>query len=118
MAELVFQTTLQELLVKIDGADFTLRELDGLTKGKYLNKMGSRIVLNDQGKVAGFKDYGGLETTLLGLCLYDAEGKLVPIPVMDKWPSNVLSKLFDAAQDLSALNEEARKRVEGEAKNS
>jgi hypothetical protein len=118
MAELVFETTLKELPVTIDGACFVLRELDGRTKGKYLNQMGTRIELNDQGKVARFKDYSGLESMLLSLCLYDAESKLVPMPTMDKWPSTILTKLFDAAQELSGLNEEARKKLEAEAKNS
>jgi hypothetical protein len=115
---LVFQTTLKEVPVVIDGKNYTLRELNGTQKGKYLNKMGSRIVLNEQGKVASFKDYSGLESTLLEQCLYDTENKLVSAKVIDEWPATVLGKLFDAAQDLSGLNEEARKKQEQEAKNS
>lgn len=121
---MVFQTTLKEIPVVIDGKNYILRELDGRQKGKYLNQMGSRIVLNDQGKVASFKDYSGLESTLLEVCLYDENGKLVPAIVMNGteekkgWPSTVLGKLFDAAQELSGLNEEGRKKQEQDAKNS
>ena len=119
MAEsLVFVTTLKEIPVVIDGDNYVMRELDGLQKGKYLNKMGSRIILNDEGKVSGFKDYAGLETTLLALCMYSSIGEVVTAAVMNKWPSSVLGKLFEAAQDLSGLNEESRKKQETEAKNS
>lgn len=119
MAEnLVFETTLKEVSVTIDGEEYTLRELDGKTKGKYLNKMGSRIVLSEDGKVSGFKDYSGLETILLEQCLYNSEGKPVPAGIIEKWPATVLGKLFDVAQELSGLNEDARKRLETEAKNS
>ena len=122
--ELVFQTTLKEVSVTIDDKEYVMRELDGRQKGKYLNKMGGRIVLNNKGEVSSFKDYAGLESTLLSLCLYDSENKLVPATVMDGtekeqgWPSTVLNSLFNAAQDLSGLNEEARKKQEAEAKNS
>lgn len=118
MADLVFVTTLKEIPVKIDDKDYILRELDGKQKGKYLNKMGSRIVLNEKGQVSSFKDYTGLESSLLSECIYDSDGKLVPASVMDTWPSTVLTKLFDVAQELSGLNEEGRKKLEAEAKNS
>ena len=116
--ELVFETTLKEVPVTIDNVVYTMRELDGRQKGKYLNKMGGRIVLNDEGKVRAFKDYAGLESTLLELCLYDNDDKLVPSNIMEVWPSTVLGKLFDAAQELSGLDEESRKKQKAEAKNS
>lgn len=119
MAEkLTFETTLKELPVVIDKENYTLRELDGQQKGKYLNQMGSRIELGADGKVSGFKDYAGLESTLLSLCLYNAEGVPVSKNVIDSWPSSMLTRLFDAAQELSGLNETGRKAQEDEAKNS
>ena len=116
--ELTFETTLKEVPVTIDGVAYVMRELDGRQKGKYLNKMGGRIVLNNKGEVSSFKDYAGLESTLLELCVYDSDNKLVPASVMDLWPSTMLTKLFNAAQELSGLNEEGRKKQEAEAKNS
>jgi len=118
MAELVFHTTLKEIPVVIDEKNYVLRELDGLQKGKYLNKMGSRIVLSPEGKIASFKDYSGLESSLLECCLFDADGKGVPATVMQVWPSTMLNKLFETAQELSGLSEDARKKQEAEAKNS
>jgi hypothetical protein len=102
MSEYSFETTLK----------------DGVQKGKYLNKMGSRIVLGEGGKVESFKDYSGLETTLLAVCLYDENNVLVKDSVMQTWPATVLGKLFDLAQELSGLNEESKKKMEAEAKNS
>jgi len=124
MAELVFETTLKEVPVTIDSKSYILRELDGRQKGKYLNKMGGRIVLDKEGNIKAFKDYAGLESTLLSLCIYDSDNKLVEALVMDGtedkrgWPSSMLGELFDAAQELSGLNEEARKKQKAEAKNS
>lgn len=118
MADLVFKTSLKEISVEIDGKDYALKELDGVQRGKYLNKMGSRIKLGPDGKISSFTDYSGLESTLLERCLYDSDNKLVPASVIETWPSSVLTSLFNVAQDLSGLNEEARKRQEAEAKNS
>jgi hypothetical protein len=116
--ELVFETTLKELPVTIDSKSYVLRELDGILKGKYLNTMGSRIELGPTGQIKRFKDYSGLETTLLELCLYDDENNLVKTTVMREWPSTLLTRLFEAAQELSALDEESKKKLEDEAKNS
>ena len=118
MGELKFVLTLKEESVVLDDKDYTLRELDGLQKGKYLNSMGGRLIMNEEGKVSGFKDFAGLESSLLSLCLYDSEGKTVPAAKIQSWPSSVLSKLFEAAQVLSGLNEEGQKKIEAEAKNS
>jgi hypothetical protein len=118
MSEYSFKTTLKEIPVEIDDKVYILRELDGTQKGKYLNKMGSRIVLNSSGQIQSFKDYSGLETTLLAVCLYDEDDKLVESSVMQSWPSTVLGGLFDLAQGLSGLDEESKKKLEAEAKNS
>jgi len=122
--KLTFKTTLKEIPVEIDGKSCVLRELDGHQKGTYLNSMRKRIKLNSKGDIESFVDYSGLESTLLSRCLYDEDGKLIPASVMDGaegrngWPSSMLSALFTAAQELSALTEESRKEQEAEAKNS
>ena len=118
MVDLVFVTTLKEVPVEIDGKSHILRELDGHQKGKYLNAMGGRITLNSKGEVASFKDYSGLESVLLSKCLYGEDGVLVATTVMDGWPSTMLSKLYNTAQELSGLTEESREGQEAEAKNS
>jgi hypothetical protein len=115
---LEFSTTLKQVDVVIDGASYKLKELNGTLKGKYLQSMGSRVVINEQGKVAGMKSYEGLESALLCLCLFDSEDKAVPKVVIEKWPSTMLTSLFEAAQELSGLNQEGQEKLEAEAKNS
>lgn len=118
MGKFEFSLTLKTQEVTIDDKTYTIKELDGLQKGKYLNSMGSRIVLNDLGKVVGFKDYAGMETTLLALCLFNDANILVDSKTMQAWPSSVLGGLFDIAQEVSGLNEKGKKQIEEEAKNS
>lgn len=118
MSEYSFETTLKECPVTIDGESYLLRELDGNTKGMYLKKMSTKVVLGPDGEIKSFTDYGGLETTLLGMCLYDPKDELVPVDVMQTWPSTALTSLFDLAQELSGLTEKSKKKLEDEAKNS
>lgn len=122
--KLEFETTLKEIEVVIDGKPYILRELDGHQKGRYLNSMKDRIKLNAKGEVQSFSDYSGLESALLSKCLYDENGVLVQASIMNGnekqkgWPSTMLTALFNTAQTLSGLTEEARKQQEAEAKNS
>jgi len=117
MAELVFETTLKEVPVTIDGKSYILRELDGAGQTKWRGDIGGDITVQMDGtstiKNINMEDP---ELRLLALCIHDAEGKLVPRGVMAGWPSSVLRKLYDAAQELSGLNEEGRKKQEAEAK--
>lgn len=117
MGKKQFELTLKTEEVVLGVKPYTIKELDGIQKGKYLNSMGSRVILNDQAKVVGFKDYGGLESSLLCLCLYDGE-ILVDKKTIESWPSTVLTSLFEIAQELSGLNEDSKKKLEDEAKNS
>jgi hypothetical protein len=108
--------TLKEWSFKIDGRSHLIRELDGDDRAKYLDSVSSRVKINNQGKPIGMTTFKGLETGLLKLCLYEDDA-LVPEKTMAKWPSSLLSRLFDVASDLSGLNEAAKKRLQEEAKN-
>jgi len=110
--------TLKVREVKIDDQVYTVRELNGTERGAYLNSVGGRVIINDQGKAVGMKDFTGLEALLLKRCLYGPDGVLVTEKTLATWPASVLGTLFDIAKDLSALNEESKKKVEEEAKNA
>jgi len=117
MEKLEFKLTLKEVPVILDGKNHVLRELNGSQKGKYLNKMSKQITLNEKGKISGFKDLAGLETALLSLCLYDEKDVLVPIEILESFPSSVLGKLQEAASELNGLNEKGQEIIEAEVKN-
>jgi len=118
MTKYNFKTALREHVITIDNKRYSLRELDGLQKGKYMNKMGTKVDLGPDGAIQSFKDYSGLETILLEECLYDENDKLVSTEVMQRWPSSLLTDLFRLAQELSGLTEESNNELRVEAKNS
>lgn len=114
-----FSLQLEERKLKLDGEVYTLRELAGTGRGKYLTGIASRLVINpDTGKPVSMKNFDGLETSLLRLCLYGPDGSLVPEDIMQKWPSSVLAKLFEMALELAGLGELGRQKKEAEAKNA
>lgn len=118
MKELKFSLKLKEIPVQITAVDgspksFVLRELNGRGRDEYLNEMGGRMKFNAEGKTEGLSDYRNLMSGLLSQCLYDEENKLVDEKTLQEYPASVLSDLFDAAQELSALDKGAAK----EAKN-
>jgi len=115
-----FTTTLKEEEVTIDGKMYTVRELDGKGLAVTRRIMSSAEVTVNADGTSSFKGVNleGQELDLLCLCLYDEQGKLVTKEVMVKWPSTVLTGLYNIAQELSGLNEKAREKLQAEAKNS
>lgn len=109
MKELKFALQLKELPVSItdiDGVEkaFTLRELSGIQRDRFLNEMGGRMKFNAAGKMSGLNNYADIQAGFLALCLYDETNSLVSVENLRKYPSSVLSDLFEAAQELSKLD--------------
>lgn len=107
-----FSLELEEIPIKIKDKngttlEYSLRELDGFERDKYLNSLSDRIRIDVNGKPSGVKNFDGLQASLLSKCLWDAEGKLVPISVVQKWPARVQSSLFEQAQKLSGLDDKS-----------
>ena len=93
-------------LVGPDGKEinFELREMVSSVRDKYLDQLGERMKIGVDGKVAGVRKFDGLQASLLAVCLYDAEGKLVKKEVIQDWPAGTVSALFQEAQKLNALS--------------
>lgn len=113
-----FSLKLKEESIVIEGTDsikrtYILKELTGQQRDAYLNNMGSRMKFTEAGKTQGLSNYEGLQSGLLKLCIYSDDDKLVPEKELQSWPSQVLSALFEKAQEMSALNkgEEESKNV-------
>jgi len=104
---LTFETKLKEIPVVIDGKNYTIKELNGELQEEYTDSMSGRMQFNDEGKMTGMTSYKGLRTGLIAACLYDDNGALVSEDILKKWPSSVLQSLFDAASELSGLNQGA-----------
>jgi hypothetical protein len=119
MAELArFSLKLKEQPVLITGADgadrtFTIREMSGSQAEIYLDVLRDRLIFDTgpdgEFKVKGVKGFAGAYESLLSMCLYDQDGKLVSLEAIQLFPSDALKGLFNIAQTMNALN------MEGEA---
>lgn len=85
--------------------EYTLRELSGTDRDKYLNTLANRMKVTAGGKPAGIKDFKDLQADLVSRSLVDLEGNNVPVAIIQRWPVHVQTELFKMAQKLSALEE-------------
>ena len=109
MANLSFSLKLEELSINITDAEgteqvYTIRELTGEQRDRYLNTIGGRMKFNSAGKMAGLNNYKDLQSGFLALCIYDNENKLVPVKTLQSWPASVLEEIFKIAQKLSGMD--------------
>lgn len=104
MKEFSFELSLKEVAVKLDGADHVIRELTGKQRDRYLDTVAKRVNYVN-GQQAGMSSLSGLQSSLLALCLVDADGKNVPENIIAAYPGSVQTNLFKIAQDISGLNE-------------
>lgn len=108
--ELKLSLVNQILPVTLEGEEgekkYELREMTAASRDSYLTQMSSRIKIGEDGKPT-VKKFDGMQASLLTLCLFKKEdGKAVPEPEIQKWPSSVVSELFKQAQLLNHLSED------------
>lgn len=89
-------------------ARYTLSELTGAERDKYLNGVQARAKFV-KGKAAGVTSYDGLMASLLVLCLRDDAGKLLSLNQVQAFPASTQAALFSAAQELNGMKEEGKK---------
>lgn len=83
-----------------------VKEMTGAQRDEYFNKMASRTIRDANGEVTGMKDFKGLYSTLLSLCVYDSEGKAMAESKIQEWPDTAQKALFEIARDLNGLVKE------------
>ena len=98
--------TVDIVLSTADGEEktWTLRELDGTQRNKYLNKMTNRVKIGPNGRAVGIKTFDGFQSDLLRACLFDESGEPVSVEDIEQLPSSTQMALFERAQQLSGLN--------------
>lgn len=89
--------------------NFVLREPDGKIRERILNKMNSR----QKSSGTGVKDFSGMFAEVICCCLFDDEGKAVPVSEVNSWPAKAQDQVFRKVLKLAALD----KTAEEEAKN-
>lgn len=112
--DLIFDLEREEQKVTISGKQYVLVELSGQERDSYLNDVGNRM-RTENGKPAGIKNFNGMQAFLVSLSLKSMEtGEPVPVKIeeIQKWPARLVSKLFDSAKKLSALDGEDEEKNE------
>lgn len=113
--KLVFDLDVKLILVefnKKDGTKFKceLREMDGENRDKYLDGVKKNAIINVKGEVEAIKTFEGSQSSLLSRCLYRND-ELVPEKEIQTFPTSVLMKLFEKAQELNALTPKAKEKA-------
>lgn len=109
---LVFDTTLKKVpvtLIKDNGEKekCELRELTGNARDKHISKFIDRAEFDEKGNFVRFKSFDGMTVGLLSLSLFHNDGKPFTVEELDKLPSSVLKQLYNKAQEISGLTQEA-----------
>src|SRR6185503_6977958 len=95
--------------LEVDGAvvEMELREMTAAARDSYLDRLSSRMKFDNEGKPAGVKKFEGMQSELIGACLFRQEsGKAVTSQEIQGWPASVVSDIYKAAQELNHLNVE------------
>lgn len=111
-----FHLVLKKIPVKIvdgDGREneCMLKELTGKQRNDYLTKSSKKVSVSKSGDVTA-KDFSGMCSDLLAMCLHTPDDKLISAAEIDGWPSEMQMELFTMAVELSGLDkkgEEAAK---------
>jgi hypothetical protein len=91
---------------------YTMRELTGEEREAYLNGIRDKFEVMPNGK-SRVRNFTGLQSGLLAKCVYDDNGALVPLKLINKWPAKLQSDLYKRANKMSGMDETA----EDDAKN-
>lgn len=100
-----FTISLKKQPVEIDGKIYTVVELTGKQRDAFLNTSANRVKLDDKGNAVGMRNFDGIHTHLVSMCLRDPEDKLVPESTIKEWPATAVEALFKLSQTLSGLGD-------------
>lgn len=90
---------------------WTLKELTGPERDRYIDDMTKRMKMAPDGKSGAISTYVGVETNLLVKSLFGPDGQPVKQSFLQALPSSVQDALYNAAVELSALNPKAREQA-------
>lgn len=100
------QRSVVPITIKEDGTDrqYELREMTAADRDRYLDRLGARVKVDEEGKPVGVKEFNGMQSDLLALCLWDcAAASYVKPETVQAWPSSVVSALYAEAQEMHRL---------------
>lgn len=82
-----------------------LKEMDSLSRDRYLDKLRNRLALDAEGKPTGnVGKIEGMQTELLVMCLFKkGSTETFSQEEIQAWPATVVQGLFKAAQEINYL---------------
>lgn len=108
-----FSLTLEEQRVTVGGDDYVVTELTGKQRDRYLTGISARMkpaAGAGKGAPQQLQDFDGLQASLVAIALrkieQDGGRTAVAVETIQKWPSKVVSGLYDIAAKLSALGDQ------------
>jgi len=91
--------------VEIGGKQYVLTEASEKAAIRWRNHAVRAAKMRD-GKVVAMGDVAEMSVLLVQLCLTEkTTGKMVPLGVLESWPSRVVKALFERAKTISDLGE-------------
>jgi hypothetical protein len=92
-----------------------LKELDGVSRDKFVDMNTTRVKLDHKGKPCGLNPMLGADMFLLERCVY-IEGKNVIARDIASWPGSVQGEIAKMIRELSNLGDDETEKME-KAKN-
>ena len=86
--------------------EFEIREISGAQHERLLNFMNTKMdIVPSTGEVKKVKDYRGMQTHLLSMCVY-RKGADKPMKEAEiaEWPPSAISQIYSAADDFNELS--------------
>lgn len=90
-----------------DKKTYSLEEATGKVATDHRNAIMASSVFGPDGRVTGVKNLASVEAAFVAGCLWDEKRRNPPVQAILGWPSQVVKKLYEAAQELSGMNEES-----------
>lgn len=97
----------KKTIVGPDKKTYTLEEATGKVATEHRNAIMASSVFGPDGRVTGVKNLASVEARFVAGCLWDEKRRNPPEQVILSWPAQVVKKLYEAAQELSGMNEES-----------
>ena len=94
-----------EVPVQYGGKAYLLKEATGDASCRWRNAALKTAKLGPDGKPVSLEGVADLDPLLVSLCLFEPDGKPVPLPVIRSWPARVQKRLYEKAKSISQLGD-------------
>lgn len=110
---LSFTLKRKEQPLTLDGAQYIIVELDGLSRDEVMTDSFGRMELGKDGKPISVRNFKGMQSKLVSLCLIKAEGRAkVSQSTIDSWPAGTIDAIFKACQRLNGMEGTEKEKAE------